>query len=112
MVAPARRELEGPVPTRDVADAHCEVGVMINEEQAQRLLGRDLLDRDGNRVGEITQVFVNDQTMEPTWVTVTTGWFEWQESFVPLHQVGWSGEQLRAAYDTATIKAAPLALTV
>ena len=80
---------------------------MINQEDAHLLLGRDLLDRDGNRIGEITQVFVNEQSTQPTWVTVTTGWFGISESFVPVHRLQWFGEQPGTAYDTATIKAAP-----
>ena len=80
---------------------------MINQEDAHRMLGRDLLDRDGNRIGEITQMFVNEPSMQPTWVTVTTGWFGMSESFVPLHRLQWFGEQPGTAYDTATIKAAP-----
>ena len=80
---------------------------MINEEHADQLLGRDMLDREGNRIGEITQVFVDDRTGEPTWVTVKTGWFGLSQSFVPLNKVQWAGEQVRAAYDTATVKDSP-----
>lgn len=80
---------------------------MINEEHARRLLGRDMLDRDGDRIGEITQVFVDDRTLEPTWVSVTTGWLGLSQSFVPLNRVQWSGEQVQAAYDTATVRNAP-----
>jgi hypothetical protein len=80
---------------------------MINEEHADHLMGRDMLDRDGNRIGQITQVFVDDRTGEPTWVTVKTGWFGLSQSFVPLHKVLWAGEQVQAAYDTATVKDAP-----
>ena len=80
---------------------------MINEEHADQLLGRDMLDREGNRIGEITQVFVDDRTGEPTWVTVKTGWFGLSQSFVPLNKVQWAGEQVQAAYDTATVKDAP-----
>lgn len=80
---------------------------MINEEHADQLMGRDMLDRDGDRIGEITQVFVDDRTGEPTWVTVKTGWFGLSQSFVPLNKVQWAGEQVRAAYDAATVKDAP-----
>ena len=80
---------------------------MINEEQARSLVGRDVLDRDGERIGEIARVFLNDRSGEPTWVTVKTGWFGRSESFVPLNRVHLTGDELRAAYDTATIKDSP-----
>lgn len=80
---------------------------MINEEHADQLMGRDMLDQEGIRIGEITQVFIDDRTGEPTWVTVKTGWFGLSQSFVPLNKVQWAGEQVRAAYDTATVKDAP-----
>lgn len=80
---------------------------MVDEKLPQQLLGQDLLDRDGNRVGEITEVFVDERTLEPTWVTATTGWFGISQSFVPLDRVQWRGDELWAAYDTATIKDAP-----
>jgi hypothetical protein len=80
---------------------------MLNEEHARLLLGRDLLDRDGNPIGKISEVFVDDRTGEPTWVTVKTGWFGLSESFVPLNKVQWSDDRVQAAYDTATVKEAP-----
>lgn len=80
---------------------------MLNQTHAQQLLGRDMIDRDGTRIGEITQVFVDDRTGEPTWVTVKTGWFGLSESFVPLNKVQWSDDRVQAAYDTGTVKDAP-----
>jgi hypothetical protein len=80
---------------------------MISEELARTLVRHDLLDRDGDRIGEISRVFVSDRGGEPTWVTVRTGWFGHSESFVPLSRVRLTGNQIRAASDTATIKAAP-----
>ncbi len=80
---------------------------MLNEEHAQLLRGRDMLDRDGKPIGEISEVFVDDRTGEPTWVSVKTGWFGLSESFVPLNKVQWSDDRVQAAYDAATVKDAP-----
>ncbi|HEY5878101.1 MAG TPA: PRC-barrel domain-containing protein [Nakamurella sp.] len=80
---------------------------MINQEQARSLVGHEMLDRDGERIGEISRVFLNDRSGEPTWVTVKTGWFGRSESFVPLYRVELTGDELRAAYETATIKDSP-----
>lgn len=80
---------------------------MLNEGHAEKLLGRDMVDRDGDRIGEIGQVFVDDRTGEPTWVTVKTGWFGLSQSFVPLNKVQWSDDHVQAVYDTATVKDAP-----
>lgn len=80
---------------------------MLNEGHAEQLLGRDMVDRDGDRIGEIGQVFVDDRTGEPTWVTVKTGWFGLSQSFVPLNEVQWNDDHVQAGYDTTTIKDAP-----
>lgn len=80
---------------------------MITKEDARQLAGQDLFDRNGDRIGEIRQVFVDDTTAEPTWVAVRTGWFGVTESFVPLAGVDASGRELRAAFDKSTVKDAP-----
>ncbi len=80
---------------------------MISRKLARELPGRDLFDRNGERIGEINQVFVDEVTDEPRWVTVKTGWFGLSDSFVPLVDVDTSGAGVRVAYDRATIKDAP-----
>jgi len=80
---------------------------MVTMDQAQQLLGARVVDADGDKVGTVNEVYLDDVTGEPSWVTVTTGWFGLSESFVPLDRARISGDLIRVPFDKATIKAAP-----
>ena len=45
---------------------------------------RAVVTDQGDKVGSIGVVYLDDATEEPTWVTVHTGLFGTRESFVPL----------------------------
>jgi hypothetical protein len=59
------------------------------------------------KVGRIGQIYLDDETSEPTWVTVKTGLFGTSESFVPLNQARIEGNDIFVDYDENTIKNAP-----
>jgi sporulation protein YlmC with PRC-barrel domain len=61
----------------------------------------------GERIGEIKQVYLDNESGEPNWVTVKTGLFGMQESFVPLAQAEASGADVTVPYDKEIIKNAP-----
>jgi uncharacterized protein (TIGR02271 family) len=61
----------------------------------------------GDRVGAIGQVYLNDHTGDPAWVTVKTGLFGTAESFVPLDEARIDGGDVIVAFDKDTIKHAP-----
>jgi hypothetical protein len=48
--------------------------------------GRTLVDRDGNPVGSINAIYLDDRTGQPEWALVNTGLFGTRYSFVPLTQ--------------------------
>jgi stress response protein YsnF len=70
-------------------------------------IGSDAYDPDGAKVGRIGQVYVDDQTDEPTWASVRTGLFGTRESFVPLDGATFDGGRLTVAYPKDRIKDAP-----
>ncbi|CAM5547959.1 MULTISPECIES: PRC and DUF2382 domain-containing protein [Streptomyces] len=72
-----------------------------------QLVGLTAYDRDGAKVGSVEQVFLDDGTGKPEWVTVKTGMFGMKETFVPLAGAGHDGEGLHLAYAKDTIKDAP-----
>jgi uncharacterized protein (TIGR02271 family) len=68
-------------------------------------IGRDAFDVDGDRVGEITDIYYDDVTERPEWVAVKTGLFGTKRTFVPIHGSQPHGEgDLRLAFDKDTIK--------
>ena len=57
---------------------------MIGTEHLQTIVGSHAVDNDGDKLGKIGNVYLDDRTGEPAWVTVNTGLFGTKESFVPL----------------------------
>ena len=57
---------------------------MTNAQTPESYMGKNALDGEGNKIGSIGQVYVDDQTGQPDWITVNTGLFGTKESFAPL----------------------------
>ncbi|MBT2551327.1 DUF2382 domain-containing protein [Arthrobacter sp. ISL-65] len=82
---------------------------MITNEHIDALLGGrgDVLGTDGEKIGGVGQVYADDDTGQPKWVTVKTGLFGTKESFVPLEGARQQGDDLVVAYSKDQIKDAP-----
>jgi uncharacterized protein (TIGR02271 family) len=80
----------------------------ITIDQLQRLDGHGkVVAEHGDKVGSIGQVYVDDTTGAPNWVTVKTGLFGSAETFVPVENARLDGHDVVVAYTKDTIKAAP-----
>jgi uncharacterized protein (TIGR02271 family) len=73
----------------------------------ETLIGQTAYDNDGDKIGKVGQVYVDQDNGQPKWLTVNTGLFGTNESFVPLERVTQSGDDVRIEIDKATIKDAP-----
>jgi uncharacterized protein (TIGR02271 family) len=82
---------------------------MLTNEQIDRLLsqGGNVLSEDGEKIGSIGQVFVDNDDGQPSWVTVRTGLFGLSESFVPLEGARTEGEDMVVPYGKNQVKDAP-----
>jgi uncharacterized protein (TIGR02271 family) len=69
--------------------------------------GATMVDRDGDKVGTVESIYVDDQTGEPEWALVNTGLFGTKSSFVPLAQASGSGDQVQVPYEKQLVKDAP-----
>jgi uncharacterized protein (TIGR02271 family) len=69
--------------------------------------GATMVDRDGDKLGTIESIYVDDQTGEPEWALVNTGLFGTKSSFVPLAQASSSGDQVQVPYQKQLVKDAP-----
>jgi uncharacterized protein (TIGR02271 family) len=69
--------------------------------------GRTMLDRDGNRIGSIDAIYLDDRTGQPEWALVNTGLFGTKSSFVPLAQATQTDQDVRVPYDKQLVKDAP-----
>ena len=80
---------------------------MPNIDELQSWHGRDLIDRDGDKIGSIGNVYIDDETGQPEWLTVKTGLFGMRESFVPTAEARAEGDTVRVPYEKSQVKDAP-----
>ena len=80
---------------------------MITKNEFRNLLGATAHDPSGVKIGKVGQVYYDDDTDQPKWVTVHTGLFGTNESFVPLEGARMQGGEVTLGYDKQKIKDAP-----
>ncbi|MFC9941603.1 PRC and DUF2382 domain-containing protein [Streptomyces pratensis] len=69
--------------------------------------GLTVYDSDGEKVGTVGRVYVDDDTGKPDWITVKTGMFGMKESFVPLAGARRVGSDLHVSHPKDRVKDAP-----
>jgi uncharacterized protein (TIGR02271 family) len=80
---------------------------MPDVETVRSWQGATMVDRDGDKVGTIEAIYLDDQTGQPEWALVNTGLFGTRSSFVPITQAAASGDQVQVPYDKQRINDAP-----
>lgn len=80
---------------------------MIGQREALRLFGCEAFDPEGQRIGIVGQLFLDEETEQPAWVTVQTGLFGTNESFVPLEGAAFDGDTLTVSVSRDTARRAP-----
>ena len=80
---------------------------LLDRDQISGVSGRNVYGSDGEKIGTATQVYADDQTGQPEWVTVRTGLFGLKETFIPLADATVSGDELTVPYTKAFVKDAP-----
>jgi uncharacterized protein (TIGR02271 family) len=80
---------------------------MIGTDTLDRVIGADVYDADGSKIGTASEVFLDDQSGNPEWVTVKTGLFGTKETFVPIREADLTGDGLRVPVTKAQVKDAP-----
>ena len=80
---------------------------MISEQNIASLIGANVTDTEGNKIGKVGQIYVDPTTGRPNWATVVTGLFGTSESFVPLDQADAVDGELRVPHTKDVVKDAP-----
>jgi uncharacterized protein (TIGR02271 family) len=76
-------------------------------ETVQSWQGRTMVDPAGDKLGTIDAIYLDDETGQPEWATVTSGLFSAKTTFVPLAQAQAMGDTIQVPYDKAQVKGAP-----
>jgi uncharacterized protein YrrD len=69
--------------------------------------GKDLVDRDGEKIGKLEDVYVDVETDEPMFGTVKEGLFARHLTFVPLRGITIGPDNLRATVSKEQVQDAP-----
>src|SRR5690348_18475293 len=69
--------------------------------------GKTLIDRDGERIGKLEDVYVDVETNEPMFGTVKEGLIGRHLTFVPLAGLTIGPDNLQAAVSKEQVKSAP-----
>ena len=80
---------------------------MTEVTDAYAFEGRTMLDRDGDKIGKIDDVYEDRQSGRPEWALVSTGLFGTKKTFVPLRGAQPTGEDVRVPLEKAHVKDAP-----
>jgi Domain of unknown function (DUF2382)/PRC-barrel domain len=80
---------------------------MTEVTEAYDFRGRTLIDRDGDKIGKIDDVYPDRQDGQPEWALVNTGLFGTRKTFVPLGAAQPVGEDLRVPFEKGQVKDAP-----
>jgi uncharacterized protein (TIGR02271 family) len=68
---------------------------------------RTLVSASGEKIGTIGAIYSDQDTEQPEWLAVSTGWFGTRMSFVPLRGATRRGDDVMVHFDKAQVKDAP-----
>ena len=76
-------------------------------ETVQSWQGRTMVDLAGDKLGKIDAIYLDDETGQPEWATVTSGLFSAKTAFVPLAKAQDVGDSVQVPYAKDQVKDAP-----
>jgi uncharacterized protein (TIGR02271 family) len=76
-------------------------------DTVQSWQGRTMVDPAGDKLGTIDAIYLDDETGQPEWATVTSGLFTATTAFVPLAQAQAIGDAIQVPYEKAQVSDAP-----
>ena len=80
---------------------------MPTAEQVREWRGADLVDRDGDKIGKVEEIYLDSQSNQPEWALVNTGLFGTKSTFVPIRDASRDGDRLQVPVEKAHVKDAP-----
>ena len=80
---------------------------MQAREEVLSWRGHQLRDRNGDKVGEIQEIYLDSDTDQAEWALVKTGLFGGKATFVPLRDATSEEGEVTVPFEKAQIKDAP-----
>lgn len=73
----------------------------------EKLVGREVIDPHGYKIGTIDALFVHGESDVPNWARIKMGILGTSSSLVPLQDAQEAGDAVRLVYEKEHVKAAP-----
>ncbi len=75
--------------------------------EAYEWRGRTVLDRDGEKIGKLKEIYVDEVTGAPEWALIESGLLGKKRHLVPLRDASPVGEDVRVPIEKSRVEAAP-----
>jgi sporulation protein YlmC with PRC-barrel domain len=79
----------------------------LSAEQLDQLKGADVTSSDGQPVGEVEGIYLDETSGEPEWALVKTPWIGKRDTFVPLKDASIEQGTLRVPHSRERLQGAP-----
>lgn len=80
---------------------------MLSRNQIAEVIGAPAVTHNGDRIGTVERVFIDDATGEAAFATVQTGLFGSKETVVPVGQAAFTNGRVAIPFGTTMIKDGP-----
>lgn len=81
---------------------------MITQQQVPDVIGATAYSADGDKIGKVGDVYFDDQSGAPAWLTVNTGMFGTKETFIPTQATKRRHDgNIEIEFDKSMVKDAP-----
>jgi sporulation protein YlmC with PRC-barrel domain len=79
----------------------------MTEAETHEWHGRTIVDSDGETIGKVEEIYLDDRTANAEWATVSSGLLGGKSQFVPLAGASSDGDKIRASVTVRQVTDAP-----
>jgi sporulation protein YlmC with PRC-barrel domain len=80
---------------------------MVEITRLVEMKGRDVYGSDGDKIGSVDEIYVDDQTSQPEWFSLGTGIFGTRTRLVPVESATFTDDGVRVPFTKDRVKEAP-----
>lgn len=106
---PAEDRADSTLPEHSLADGESSAAAALKAHEAKltRIFQATVYGPGDERIGRVGQVYLDDQTRDPNWITVKTGFFGTKEYFIPLDLAELDEKRILVPYAKSQVTSAP-----
>ncbi|WP_424462816.1 PRC-barrel domain-containing protein [Pseudoclavibacter helvolus] len=105
----AEDRADSTLPEHSLADGESSAAAALKAHEAKltRIFQATVYGPGDERIGRVGQVYLDDQTRDPNWITVKTGFFGTKEYFIPLDLAELDEKRILVPYAKSQVTSAP-----